>query len=204
VNSYTSTEPRQRLIEAAERLFADRGIGGVSLAEVTRAAGLGNTGAVHHYFGGRQELLDAVVDQHREDLDVRREQLFDEAEVLGDTSVDLLVRVLVEPMVAKLDDERGRAFLAIQAERALRPRPRRGERRPLVLRLFRMLGLPDVPGPTFDLLVEMGHDLAYVALAKRAREEAGGGRDVGVGRDEFVHQLTRAVTRVNLPDRDPR
>jgi AcrR family transcriptional regulator len=199
VNSYAPTESRQRLIEAAERLFADRGIDGVSLAEVTRAAGLGNTGAVHHYFGGREELLAAVVDQHRADMDSRREALFDEAEALGDTSVDLLVRVLVEPMVAKLDDERGRAFLAIQAERSLRPRARRPERRPLVVRLFRMLGLPDVPGPTFDLIVEMGHDLAYVALAKRARAEAVGGRDVGVGRDEFVHQLTRAVARVTRP-----
>ena len=199
MNSYAPTESRQRLIEAAERLFAERGIDGVSLAEVTRVAGLGNTGAVHHYFGGREELLAAVVDQHRADMDARREALFDEAEALGDTSVDLLVRVLVEPMVAKLDDERGRAFLAIQAERSLRPRPRRDERRPLVVRLFRMLGLPDVPGPTFDLIVEMGHDLAYVALAKRARAEATGGRDVGVGRDEFVHQLTRAVARVNQP-----
>jgi AcrR family transcriptional regulator len=199
VNSYAPTESRQRLIEAAERLFANRGIDGVSLAEVTRAAGLGNTGAVHHYFGGREELLAAVVDQHRADMDSRREALFDEAEALGDTSVDLLVRVLVEPMVAKLDDERGRAFLAIQAERSLRPRSRRPERRPLVVRLFRMLGLPDVPGPTFDLIVEMGHDLAYVALAKRARAEAVGGRDVGVGRDEFVHQLTRAVARVTRP-----
>src|SRR5687767_10583158 len=88
---------RQRLLEAAERLFAAQGIDGVSLAELTRAAGLGNTGAVHHYFGGREQLLEAIVEQHRAELDARREQLLDEAEALGDTSLALLVRVLVSP-----------------------------------------------------------------------------------------------------------
>ena len=192
--------PRQRLLEAAERLFADQGIDGVSLAELTRAAGLGNTGAVHHYFGGRDELLDAIVEQHRADLDARREVLLDEAEALGDTSLALLVRVLVEPMADKLDDERGRAFLSIQAQRTLRPRHRRPAPRPLALRLLRLLGVPGVPGPTATQLSDFGRDLAYAALAQRARLEAEGGRDAGIGRDEFVHQLSGAIARILRPE----
>ena len=191
--------PRQRLLEAAERLFADRGIDGVSLAELTRAAGLGNTGAVHHYFGGREELLEAIVEQHRADLDARRDELLDEAEELGDTSLALLVRVLIEPMVDKLDDQRGRAFLSIQAQRTLRPRRRPPTPRPLAMRLLRLLGLPGVPGPTASLLSDFGRDLAYAALAQRAIVEAEGGREAGIGRDEFVLQLSGAVARIHMP-----
>jgi AcrR family transcriptional regulator len=194
---------RQRLLEAAEHLFASRGIDAVSLAELTRAAGLGNTGAVHHYFGGREELLDAIVEQHRADLDARREQLLDEAEALGDTSPTLLVRVLIEPMVDKLDDERGRAFLSIQAQRTLRPRRRRPTPRPLALRLLRLLGIPSVPGPTAIQLSDFGRDLAYAALAQRAMLEAEEGREAGVGRDEFVLQLSAAVTRIVTPNPSP-
>jgi AcrR family transcriptional regulator len=189
--------PRERLLEAAERLFADRGIDGVSLAELTRAAGLGNTGAVHHYFGGREELLEAIVKQHRAELDARRETLLDEAEALGDTSLALLVRVLIEPMADKLDDERGRAFLSIQAQRTLRPRQREATPRPLAVRLLRMLGIPGVPGPTASLLSGFGRDLAYAALAQRAMLEAEAGRDAGIGRDEFVLQLCGAVARIH-------
>jgi AcrR family transcriptional regulator len=191
--------PRQRLLEAAERLFAAKGIDGVSLAELTRTAGLGNTGAVHHYFGGREELLQAIVDQHRADLDARREQLLDEASALGDTSLALLVRILVEPMVDKLDDERGRAFLSIQAQRTLRPRHRAPTPRPLAQRLLRLLGLPDVPGPVAHELEDFGRDLTYAALAQRAMVEADGGRDAGIGRDEFVAQLCGAVARILMP-----
>jgi AcrR family transcriptional regulator len=195
--------PRQRLLEAAERLFAAQGIDGVSLAELTRAAGLGNTGAVHHYFGGREQLLEAIVEQHRAELDARREQLLDEAEVLGDTSLALLVRVLVEPMADKLDDERGRAFLSIQAQRTLRPRRRPPTPRPLAERVLRLLGIPGVPGPVARQLEDFGRDLAFAALAQRAIVEAEGGREAGLGRDEFVGQLCAAIARIHSPSPTP-
>jgi AcrR family transcriptional regulator len=191
--------PRQRLLEAAERLFAAQGIDGVSLAELTRAAGLGNTGAVHHYFGGREQLVEAIVEQHRAELDARREQLLDEAEALGDTSLALLVRVLVEPMADKLDDERGRAFLSIQAQRTLRPRHRPPTPRPLAERVLRLLGIPGVPGPVARQLEDFGRDLAFAALAQRAIVEAEGGREAGIGRDEFVAQLCAAIARIHSP-----
>lgn len=190
---------RQRLLEAAERLFAAQGIDGVSLAELTRAAGLGNTGAVHHYFGGREQLVEAIVEQHRAELDARREQLLDEAEALGDTSLALLVRVLVEPMADKLDDERGRAFLSIQAQRTLRPRHRPPTPRPLAERVLRLLGIPGVPGAVARQLEDFGRDLAFAALAQRAIVEAEGGREAGIGRDEFVAQLCAAIARIHSP-----
>ncbi|HEX7132775.1 MAG TPA: helix-turn-helix domain-containing protein [Iamia sp.] len=196
----TDAEPRRRLVEAAERLFADQGIDRPSLAELTRAAGLGNTGAVHYYFGDREGLLDAVLTHHRDELDARREVLLDELETLGATTPETVIRVLVEPMADKLDDERGRAFLSIQAQRALRPRRRWDTPRPIAQRVHALLGHPGRVGPVEALRRDLGLDLAYTALAQRAVLEGEDGREAGVGRDEFVHQLCRAIARIQAPD----
>jgi AcrR family transcriptional regulator len=197
----TDAEPRRRLVEAAERLFASRGIDTPSLAELTRAAGLGNTGAVHYYFGGREELLDAVIGHHRAQLDARREELLDELDALEAATPEMVIRVLVEPMAEKLDDERGRAFLSIQAQRLLRPRTGAAADRPVAQRVHALLGRAGGLGPVDALRRDFGTDLAYAALAQRAAVEAEHGREAGVGRDEFVHQLCRSIARIQAPDR---
>lgn len=48
---------REELLDAAERLIAERGLAGVSVREVIRAAGQRNNGAVTYYFGSWHELL---------------------------------------------------------------------------------------------------------------------------------------------------
>jgi AcrR family transcriptional regulator len=201
------TNAKERLAEAAERLFADRGIDAVSLAEITAEAGLNNTGAVHYYFGGREQLLEAIVDAHRAEVDRRRDELIDRLEAAGDTRYESLVRALIEPLVDKLDDERGRAFLSIQAQRHLRPRPvaAPASRRPLALRLVAMMGTRDLTGPIAQLVSEFGLLLTYGALAQRALIEGGEpGRGSAVERREFVDQLVAAVVRVQSAGAAPR
>lgn len=53
---------RTRILDAAERLIAEHGFHGVSLREITAAAGA-NTAAVHYYFRRKEDLLEAVVDR---------------------------------------------------------------------------------------------------------------------------------------------
>ncbi|MFD9947366.1 TetR family transcriptional regulator [Nonomuraea sp. NPDC059023] len=60
---------RLRLLEAAEKVFADRGIQGSSLDEVAAAAGL-TKGAVYSNFDGKEDLLLAVM-RHRLGLEAR-------------------------------------------------------------------------------------------------------------------------------------
>ena len=53
---------RERLVETAIIMFAERGLHGVSLREIGEQAGARNTGVVHYHFGGRRALVLAALD----------------------------------------------------------------------------------------------------------------------------------------------
>jgi len=54
-------ETRDRLIEAARRIFADKGYEAASVREITAAASA-NLGAITYHFGSKQGLYDAVLE----------------------------------------------------------------------------------------------------------------------------------------------
>jgi AcrR family transcriptional regulator len=60
-----------RLVLAAEGLFAGGGEESTSLRAITRAA-RSNAAAVHYHFGGRDELLRAVLERHLAPLEAQR------------------------------------------------------------------------------------------------------------------------------------
>ena len=59
-----SLETRARLIAVAERLLAARSIEGVSLNEISKAAGQRNSNVCQYHFGNKQGLLQAILDKH--------------------------------------------------------------------------------------------------------------------------------------------
>lgn len=63
------------LILAAERLFAERGVDGVSLRQVNQAANQKNNAAAHYHFGSKDGLVTAVLTYRLPDLDHRRGEL---------------------------------------------------------------------------------------------------------------------------------
>jgi AcrR family transcriptional regulator len=126
----TQTDTREQIIRAAEQLFASRGIDGVSLREINRAAGQSNTGAVQYHFGDRDGLVRALIDKHRRDTEPRRHALLDQYEEAGEPDLRTLAAALVSPMAAKLADaDGGREYLMISAEFYSRP-SRQGKRTP--------------------------------------------------------------------------
>jgi AcrR family transcriptional regulator len=58
---------RERVLEAARALFAERGVHAVSMAEVAEAAGVAK-GTVFHRFGDRAGLALALLDEHEREL----------------------------------------------------------------------------------------------------------------------------------------
>lgn len=67
------------LLDAAERLFAERGFAATSLRAITAAAGV-NLAAVNYHFRSKQALLEAVYARRLGPLNQRRLQMLDEAE----------------------------------------------------------------------------------------------------------------------------
>jgi AcrR family transcriptional regulator len=99
-----------RLVAAAERLFAEDGEEATSLRAVTRAA-ISNAAAVHYHFGGRDGLLRAVLDRHLAGRQQRRLRLLDKAtDQYGDqVPVEAVVTAVVRPdldLLAKLRKNR--------------------------------------------------------------------------------------------------
>jgi AcrR family transcriptional regulator len=197
----TATTPkgltaRHALIVAAERLFAERGIDGVSLAEITTAAGLSNSGAVHYYFDGREGLLDAVVDHHRQALQNRRVQLLRSMRAGGGRPPAGVIRLLIEPLVELLDSERGRLFLLVQAQRMTRPLALPDRSRPVVHELAELWPGADEMEIAEVTVVEIALVATFGALARRVRHEISHGRS---GREDFARHLADAVTRIVRP-----
>jgi len=119
-----ASSTRSRLIDAAEQLFAARGIDGVSLREINRASGARNAVAVQYHFADRAGVLRAVLDKHRAPVEASRHAMLDRIEELARPGVRDLATALVRPLAGKLADPDGGAeFLQIYAELLNRPRP---------------------------------------------------------------------------------
>jgi len=113
-----------RLISAAEHLFAVHGIDGVSLREINRAAGSRNASALQYHFRDRDGLLRAVLVKHGREVEARRHAMVDAYEADGATDLRTLAGALVRPMAAKLADaDGGPQYLQINADLMNRPRP---------------------------------------------------------------------------------
>lgn len=75
----TSLVPRgstvDRLIEVAERLFAEHGLDGVSLRQIAAEAGTSNNSAVRYHFGSKDALVTAIIEYRLPPIIQRRELL---------------------------------------------------------------------------------------------------------------------------------
>jgi AcrR family transcriptional regulator len=113
-----------RLISAAEELFASHGIDGVSLREINRVAGAKNASALQYHFRDRDGLLGALIAKHRRDVEARRHAMLDAYEAEGRDDLRALAGALVRPMAAKLADPNGGPeYMQILADLMNRPRP---------------------------------------------------------------------------------
>ena len=81
--SARGTRTRQRLLEAAEAVFADHGYHEASVVKITEAAGVGQ-GTFYLYFASKQEIFDELV----RDLNRRVRHAMKEASSQGKTRLE--------------------------------------------------------------------------------------------------------------------
>jgi AcrR family transcriptional regulator len=109
---------RLRIIRAAEALFSEKGVDGVSLQEIGRAAEQRNRSAVRYHFEDRVGLLGAILARHATIIAEERNRLIDAIE--RDRAQQDLRRVSeawVLPVASAAEDpDGGMEFVRISAE----------------------------------------------------------------------------------------
>ena len=114
--SLQTTDTAERIVDAAERLFLEKGLDGVSVRAVTAGAGT-NVAAVNYHFGSKAGLLRAMVRRVFDQVGAEQLRLLDE---LGSgtqaPTVEELLGAFSAPIFALFDTQRagdwGRAWLA--------------------------------------------------------------------------------------------
>jgi len=118
--SRSDASAADRLIEAAERLYGEHGLDGVSLRQIGVAAGSGNNYAVQYHFGDAAGLIRAILERRTPELELRRAQLLAEAKAqdrLTDSRVlmDILYRPLIEHVDSQGERRYARFILALHS-----------------------------------------------------------------------------------------
>lgn len=96
-------ETRTRLKEEAQRLFALRGLEGVSVQDIISAAGQRNSASLRYYFGNKLELARELVVDGARLIDEDRQARVDRLEAEGALSVRAVLGALLFPMLELAD-----------------------------------------------------------------------------------------------------
>jgi len=172
-------DTRDALLDAAEHLFAERGLRSASLRAITGEAGT-NLAAVNYHFGSKQGLVEAVFTRRLEPLNRERLDRLAACEAApGGPAVECIVRAFVAPVLRMLRDRRegGAAFARLVARSFSEPseetlRMLQSAFREVVERFAAALGaaLPHLPRETVFWRIHfmagaMAHTAAFGRLA---------------------------------------
>jgi len=127
---------RDRILDAAEHLFASRGFSGVSLRAIIKEAGV-NTAAVHYYFGSKEGLVMAVLERRAAPVNHARLARLDEIEARhpgGALPVEEVVAAFLRPAVDLYRAAAERPWLPRLMGRALTEADR--DVRAIIFRIF--------------------------------------------------------------------
>jgi AcrR family transcriptional regulator len=196
-----STSTRDLLLDAAARLYAERGIDNVSLAEIVRTARQRNASAVHYHFGSRDDVLQALLARHVPVIAERRHRLLEEARDRPDGDARSAVEAIVRPVTEFAQRGwRERAYLQIGSELAEAVDRTTPELRALLSQteghqawaLLRHR-CPAVPGDLWRVRQEISITFIGRAAADRARRLDRGDEGEVLSDDRFVDNLVDMV-----------
>lgn len=189
-----------RLLDAARRLVAQRGLGGVTMAEVSSDAGVA-AGTVYNYFPTVKALTDELIEREIDRVGQRLDQIEahvqDPAEVYA-ASLRLLVRhALGDPLWGQMYVKLGVAHPAVVA--VLGPRARRDLERAAAAGRLQLIDLDMAVVSTFGSL----SSAIELVTSSRGHEELadhfaeGMLRMVGLPADEAREIVARPLPQID-------
>src|SRR5262245_5865161 len=108
-----AVDTKQRLLDVAERMFAEHGYAGASLRSIINQAGV-NLAAIHYHFKSKEALLEAVLIRRFAPLSAERLALLDRCEAEAGKQGPALEAVVQAfmgpPMRMILASDEGRLF----------------------------------------------------------------------------------------------
>ncbi|MGH8117970.1 MAG: TetR/AcrR family transcriptional regulator [Rhodanobacteraceae bacterium] len=111
----TPFSTRQRILGAAEALFAERGFAGASLRQVTAAAKV-NLAAVNYHFGSKDNLIEELFRRRLDELNGRRLERLTKLETDGNASLESVLDAFITPALElSLDHTGGSVFMRVLA-----------------------------------------------------------------------------------------
>ena len=116
VAAAAESSTRRNLVAVAERLFAEKGLDGVSLVEICLEADQKNRSAVQYHFGDKAGLIAAIRDKHRPAVERRRIDWLDTLEANEKASLRDFINALVYPLAEELlEPDGGASFVRVNA-----------------------------------------------------------------------------------------
>lgn len=112
MNSSAST--KERILAAAEVLFAQRGFEGASLRQLTAAAGV-NLAAVNYHFGSKDKLVEQVFRRRLDALNASRLAALSRIAGAADTTVEDVLEAYIRPALDLSHDGSGSLFMRVLA-----------------------------------------------------------------------------------------
>lgn len=98
--SISFSEAPQHLKSVALRLFAERGIDGVTVRQIAEAAGQKNHAAITYHFGSKEALIRELIVDGARTIDRRRNVALDRAKAAGGPkSVFEVMKIIVETSI---------------------------------------------------------------------------------------------------------
>jgi AcrR family transcriptional regulator len=108
------TTSKERLLAAAEQLFADFGIEAVSARQIALAAGQRNQSAIRYHFGSKDDLIVALLDARIAEINERRAAMLEGPGTSGDMRA--LIGAIAAPLAERVErDTSGSAYVRFLA-----------------------------------------------------------------------------------------
>lgn len=119
------SDTRVRLLLAAEKLFGEHGIDGVSLRQIRMEAKQLNSSAVQYHFSDRDDLVRAVLAYRVAQMEPRREEMLQRVKAQGqEADLLALMQVICLPQLELATEEGRYRYVRFSAEYMTRYRPR--------------------------------------------------------------------------------